>query len=657
VGASYNSSSKSATVTVTAQVTTGLVAAYAFNEASGTTVTDASGNGNTGTLKNVSWTTAGKFGTGLSFNGSGSWVTVNDSASLDLTTGMTVEAWVNPTTLNGSWRTVVIKEQTGALTYALYANTDTSRPSGHVYITSEFDTRGTAVVATNAWTHLATTYDGATLRMYVNGVLASSKAVTGAIKASTGVLRIGGNGIWGEYFAGIIDEVRIYNRALAASEVVSDMNTAVSVNALSTKLATPASVSSTPAANASPGLSLRCAPAKIAAGSQARCELRLPSDGDASEIQVSSSSAKVRVPGRMRSRARESRLTFPISADAAAAGQIVTVTASSGDALAQETLVVGPAAAPAFQAPGKQFARFGKTLRFNVSAGEATGLPVQLSAANLPAGASFDPASGGFEWTPSESQQGSHVVSFAANAAGQSATAQVTIDVDSGAPVLDQSAGFACSPGAIGSVRGKWLAGSVHGSTDLSGEALSLAGASVKVNGEFVPVIQTSAGQVQFLCPALPAGTPLSVAVSVAAAETAPLQGAMQSASPAIFSLDGTGHDQGVVSFPGGDELAAPRDFRLAAHPAQSGDEILIWGTGFGTSDTRSMRVEIGGAAAEVESVDAVPGRAGVYTVRARVLPAGTPADGAPVRVLVYSPDGRQFESNTVTVALDAAAR
>ena len=51
--------------------------------------------------------------------------------------------------------------------------------------------------------------------------------MTGAIKTSTGALRIGGNSIWGEYFSGSIDEVRIYNRALSAAEIQTDMNTAV----------------------------------------------------------------------------------------------------------------------------------------------------------------------------------------------------------------------------------------------------------------------------------------------------------------------------------------------------------------------------------------------------------------------------------------------
>jgi hypothetical protein len=80
----------------------------------------------------------------------------------------------------------------------------------------------------NAWTHLAATYDGATLRLYVNGVQSASRALTGAIRTSTGALRIGGNNIWtGEWFAGLIDEVRIYNRVLSAAELQADMAVAV----------------------------------------------------------------------------------------------------------------------------------------------------------------------------------------------------------------------------------------------------------------------------------------------------------------------------------------------------------------------------------------------------------------------------------------------
>src|SRR4051812_40567260 len=74
--------------------TTGLVAAYSFDEGSGTTVADASGAGNKGTVQNGTWSTAGKYGGALSFNGTSSLVSIADSASLDLSSGMTLEAWV-----------------------------------------------------------------------------------------------------------------------------------------------------------------------------------------------------------------------------------------------------------------------------------------------------------------------------------------------------------------------------------------------------------------------------------------------------------------------------------------------------------------------------------------------------------------------------------
>ena len=60
--------------------TPGLVAAYAFDEGSGTTVADASGNGNNGTVANATWTTGGKYGNALSFNGTSSRVTIPDAA-------------------------------------------------------------------------------------------------------------------------------------------------------------------------------------------------------------------------------------------------------------------------------------------------------------------------------------------------------------------------------------------------------------------------------------------------------------------------------------------------------------------------------------------------------------------------------------------------
>ncbi|HXG19026.1 MAG TPA: LamG-like jellyroll fold domain-containing protein [Methylomirabilota bacterium] len=204
----------------------GLVAAYAFNEGAGGTTADASGNGNTGTLTGPAWAAQGKYGSALSFNGA-SFVTVNDSPTLDLTNGMTLEAWVYPTVTPTNWSTAVMKEQPGGLVYTLYAGAPTTRPNVYIFTSGEQGVAGPAALPLNTWSHLAGTYDGVTLRLYVNGTQVASQGVSGNLVTSSGAVRIGGNSVWGEYFQGLIDEVRIYNRALTGSEIQGDMNTPI----------------------------------------------------------------------------------------------------------------------------------------------------------------------------------------------------------------------------------------------------------------------------------------------------------------------------------------------------------------------------------------------------------------------------------------------
>jgi hypothetical protein len=74
---------------------------------------------------------------------------------------------------------------------------------------------------------LRSSYDGATVRLYVNGAQAATVATSGSMTVSTGPLKLGGNAIWPEWFAGRIDDVRVYNRALGAAEIQADMNTPV----------------------------------------------------------------------------------------------------------------------------------------------------------------------------------------------------------------------------------------------------------------------------------------------------------------------------------------------------------------------------------------------------------------------------------------------
>jgi hypothetical protein len=226
----YNSASKQAALTVTPPGTTptGLVAAYAFNEGSGTTTVDASGNGQNGTITAGTWTTSGKNGNALSFNGSSSWVTVPDSNSLDLSTGMTLEAWVYPTVAPTNWNSIIMKEAPGFYVYALYIS-PSSHPSLAIVINGiEQGFESSTTMPLNTWSHLAGTYDGTTLRLYVNGTQIGTQAISAVIPASTGVLRIGGNSIWtNEFFKGRIDDVRIYSRSLTAGEIQTDMSNAV----------------------------------------------------------------------------------------------------------------------------------------------------------------------------------------------------------------------------------------------------------------------------------------------------------------------------------------------------------------------------------------------------------------------------------------------
>ena len=113
--------------------TTGLVLAYGFEHQSGSAI-DSSGNGNAGTLSGPVTTAAGRFGQALSFDGVNDLVNVADSSSLDLTTAMTLEAWVRPE--GTGWRTALLKERPGGLAYSLYSSTDTGRPSGEVRTTA-----------------------------------------------------------------------------------------------------------------------------------------------------------------------------------------------------------------------------------------------------------------------------------------------------------------------------------------------------------------------------------------------------------------------------------------------------------------------------------------------------------------------------------------
>lgn len=215
---------------------TGLVLALGFNEAGGTQVLDSSGlaTPNNGTMNAGVSRVAGRSaqaGNAAQFNGTSGMITVPDAASLDMVTTITISAWVRPTT-GGNWRSLLVKERgTSFLSYALYTNDPTlNRPAAFYFVgAADRSVTGTATLPLNTWTHVATTYGDGFMRLYINGVQVAQVARTGTMTASTNALRIGGNTVFtgGEFFAGAVDDVRIYNRVLSAAEIQADMNAPV----------------------------------------------------------------------------------------------------------------------------------------------------------------------------------------------------------------------------------------------------------------------------------------------------------------------------------------------------------------------------------------------------------------------------------------------
>jgi PKD repeat protein len=223
------SSMSAKTATIAVDLSPGLVAAFAFDEMRGSIAADASGNGHTATIENARWLENGRFGSALLFNGTDAKVTVKDTQALHLTTAMTLEAWVKPQVVDDTPRDIIFKGSPSGPSYCLMASSGAAgKPVSGVKIDdTDVQAGGRSGLPKNTWTHLATTYDGDTLRFYVNGRETSSQPQSGGLASSNGNLEIGGDSFGGNYFRGVIDEVRIYNHAMTAEEIVADRRRAV----------------------------------------------------------------------------------------------------------------------------------------------------------------------------------------------------------------------------------------------------------------------------------------------------------------------------------------------------------------------------------------------------------------------------------------------
>jgi hypothetical protein len=108
----------------------------------------------------------------LIFNGGNARITIPDSVSLHLSTGMTLEAWVNPTAVTSGWRDVIYKAND--IYYLEGTSVGVGAPAaGGTFVPSTL--QATTALSAGVWAHLAATYDGAYIRLYVNGVQAGMR--------------------------------------------------------------------------------------------------------------------------------------------------------------------------------------------------------------------------------------------------------------------------------------------------------------------------------------------------------------------------------------------------------------------------------------------------------------------------------------------------
>jgi len=162
----------------------------------------------------------GKVGMALAFDGVNDYMEIPDSPSLDITDEITIEAWIKLDTFvygsafvrKGKWASYSLQLNW----YGWY----TGDPKVAVFGVNDFAgrVRSTTEFVPGVWYHIVGTFDGSALKIYVNGVLEGTRAWTGSITPTTEVIRIGED-FWNHWLDGVVDEVRIYNRALSATEV------------------------------------------------------------------------------------------------------------------------------------------------------------------------------------------------------------------------------------------------------------------------------------------------------------------------------------------------------------------------------------------------------------------------------------------------------
>ena len=214
----------------------GLVGYWSFDEGAGQAAADVSGNGHDGEFAgNPKWV-AGKFGNALEFDGADDHVVVDDDDALDLTEKITLMAWFSPNEVLTS-RRLMVKNDSIFVIFDFGNSKDSI--DFLVKPDNNFAESKTTDWKIGEWYHFAGTFDGKTLKVYINGILEGEGANNKPIAPSDLELWIGGDdfGRPTDHFPGKIDEVRLYDKVLTEAEIQRVMDTPADVEPLG-KLAT-----------------------------------------------------------------------------------------------------------------------------------------------------------------------------------------------------------------------------------------------------------------------------------------------------------------------------------------------------------------------------------------------------------------------------------
>jgi len=200
------------------RVIDGLEASWHFDEGSGTTAYDSSGNDRDGTIYGATWID-GKFGKALNFDGTDDYV--SDGSNINVN-ALSVECWVNPAEWNYYDR-IVQRANGDGKGFALRISPYNSFMFQVKQYSTDFNIKYTSGLAANTWYHVVGTWDGNTAnqpKIYVNADEGADTFTDNAGDGGGTILEIGRRANAAQnYFNGIIDEVRIYNRALTPEEV------------------------------------------------------------------------------------------------------------------------------------------------------------------------------------------------------------------------------------------------------------------------------------------------------------------------------------------------------------------------------------------------------------------------------------------------------